>query len=73
MNERMRELALKAGASYTTDRGWLNTNQTTVLEHFAELIAKAEREEIAKMFDGHVWAYDYREIAKAIRAREGQK
>ena len=30
---------------------------------------KAERERIAKMFDGPVWAYDYREIAKAIRAR----
>ena len=28
-----------------------------------------EREAIAKMFDGKVWAYDYREIAAAIRAR----
>lgn len=29
----------------------------------------AEREAIAKMFDGKVWSYDYREIAAAIRAR----
>lgn len=29
----------------------------------------AEREACAKMFDGDVWAYDYREIAAAIRAR----
>jgi hypothetical protein len=29
----------------------------------------AEREECAKLFDGEVWAYDYREIANAIRAR----
>jgi hypothetical protein len=28
-----------------------------------------EREACAKMFDGVVWAYDYREIAAAIRAR----
>ena len=30
---------------------------------------QAEREECAKLFDGAVWAYDYREIAAAIRAR----
>jgi hypothetical protein len=29
----------------------------------------AEREACAKLFDGEVWAYDYREIANAIRAR----
>lgn len=28
-----------------------------------------EREACARMFDGEVWAYDYREIAAAIRAR----
>jgi hypothetical protein len=28
-----------------------------------------EREAIAKLFDNEVWAYDYREIAAAIRAR----
>jgi|688.fasta_scaffold238910_2 hypothetical protein len=30
---------------------------------------KAEREACAKLFDGEVWAYDYREIAATIRAR----
>ena len=40
-----------------------------VLERFAALVAAAEREACAKMFDGEVWAYDYREIAAAIRAR----
>ena len=39
------------------------------LERFAALVAAAEREACAKMFDGEVWAYDYREIAAAIRAR----
>ena len=39
------------------------------LERFAKLVASAEREAIAKMFDGEVWAYDYREIAASIRAR----
>jgi hypothetical protein len=39
------------------------------LTRFAELVAAAEREACAKMFDGDVWAYDYREIAAAIRAR----
>ena len=33
----------------------------------------AEREACAKMFDGEVWAYDYREIAAAIRARNKQE
>lgn len=28
-----------------------------------------EREACARMFDGAVWSYDYREIAAAIRAR----
>ena len=41
------------------------------LTKFATLVAAAEREAIAKMFDGEVWAYDYREIAAAIRARGG--
>jgi hypothetical protein len=38
-------------------------------EHFAQLVAAAEREKVAQMFDGAVWSYDYREIAAAIRAR----
>jgi hypothetical protein len=36
---------------------------------FTKLVAAKEREACAKMFDGAVWAYDYREIAAAIRAR----
>jgi hypothetical protein len=39
------------------------------LERFANLVATEEREACAKLFDGEVWAYDYREIATAIRAR----
>ena len=39
------------------------------LERFHALAVAAEREACAKMFDGEVWAYDYREIAAAIRAR----
>ena len=41
----------------------------TALERFAALVAAAEREECARMFDGEVWSYDYREIAAKIRAR----
>jgi len=45
-------------------------------EEFAALVeekvAAKEREACAKMFDGVVWAYDYREIAAAIRARGEQ-
>lgn len=32
----------------------------------------AAHEACAKLFDGEVWAYDYREIASAIRARGEQ-
>ena len=32
--------------------------------------AAQEREACAKLFDGPVWAYDYREIAARIRARK---
>lgn len=39
----------------------------------AVLAVAAEREACAKMFDGEVWAYDYREIAAAIRARGEQE
>jgi len=38
-------------------------------ERFAFLVAAAEREACARMFDGEVWSYDYREIAARIRAR----
>ena len=33
---------------------------------------EAEREACASLFDGPVWAYDYREIAARIRARRGE-
>ncbi len=39
-----------------------------IAEHIEQRVA-SEREACAKMFDGEVWAYDYREIAAAIRAR----
>ena len=39
---------------------------------FAALVAATEREACAKLFDGEVWSYDYREIASAIRARGEQ-
>ena len=49
---------------------WLYSDrQYEVVERFANLVAAAEREACAKLFDGEVWAYDYREIAAAIRAR----
>lgn len=34
---------------------------------------EAEREACASLFDGPVWAYDYREIAARIRARRGER
>lgn len=50
-----------------------------IAEWQADLIAEqaqkevaAEREACARLFDGAVWSYDYREIAAAIRAR-GEK
>ena len=36
---------------------------------FYRMVASAEREACAKLFDGPVFSYDYREIAAAIRAR----
>ena len=44
-----------------------------LFQRFAALVAAVEREACAKMFDGEVWAYDYREIAAAIRARGEQE
>lgn len=43
--------------------------RTTQYCGMAEQARREEREECAKMFDGEVWGYDYREIAAAIRAR----
>jgi len=41
-------------------------------KYFADRLKKErdkEREACARMFDGKVWSYDYREIAAKIRAR----
>lgn len=46
--------------------------RTTQFCGLLDAAVKAEREACAKMFDGEVWAYDYREIAAAIRARNNQ-
>lgn len=55
---------------------WLRELCPEIADWQAELIAaeaqrrvETERENIARMFDGAVWSYDYREIAAAIRAR----
>jgi hypothetical protein len=46
-----------------------NEHVVEFMARFAALIAAVEREAIARIFDGPVWSYDYREIAAAIRAR----
>ena len=46
-----------------------NGQRTTQFCGLLDAAVKAEREACAKLFDGEVWAYDYREIAAAIRAR----
>ncbi len=60
-------MAVKAGlAEYI----WIGFSKPELdaLQRYAILVAAAERERIAKLFDGPVWAYDYREIAALIRA-----
>jgi len=47
----------------------INVSFHQALKNFYDLATAKEREACAKMFDGAVWAYDYREIAAAIRAR----
>lgn len=44
--------------------------QIEIIAEHIEHVRSSERETIAKMFDGNVWAYDYREIAAAIRAQK---
>ena len=46
-----------------------HTNLLPFFERFAALVAAHEREACAKLFDGEVWCYDYREIAALIRKR----
>jgi hypothetical protein len=66
------KLAMRAGvAPMMTNKPVMYPSQEA-LENFAALIAAHEREACAKLFDGEVWAYDYREIAAAIRARVDQ-
>lgn len=80
MNERIRELAIQAGFEFWQDEPWnidwssrYDASYDDEFIKFAELLiqdaAAAEREAIAQMFDGKVWAYDYRCIAERIRAR----
>jgi hypothetical protein len=66
--EEIIRLAKEAGVSQhavglASERAW------AAVERFAALVAAAEREACARMFDGEVWSYDYREIAAKIRAR----
>lgn len=62
MNERIKEFAEQAGYSEKVD--WYREYDKFDLEHFAELVAAAEREACAKVCEGY--QFDY---AKAIRAR----
>jgi hypothetical protein len=59
--------------SYSCERpACIKAQRDELAQRLLELVAQAvaaEREACAKMFDGEVWAYDYREIAAAIRAR----
>ena len=68
-NEQLEDLMYRAGL--TAQGCWDSMDQYAreAIMDFAKLVAAAEREACAKMFDGEVWAYDYREIAAAIRAR----
>ena len=70
----LKQLAIKAGMYYREIEdefceGDKDGVPMQMLETFAALVAAAEREACAKLFDGEVWAYDYREIAAAIRNR----
>jgi hypothetical protein len=71
-------MAREAGIANSWDLNW----QDKIIERFAELIAKHEREACAKLCDNRVTAYQYatdvwaqehideaRHLAKAIRAR----
>lgn len=40
-----------------------------IRHRFAALVAAAEREACAKLFDGERWVWDYRDILAAIRKR----
>jgi len=61
MNERDKEIAIAAG---------IYTNQSKMLETFADLIRADEREALIRYFDGH-WRSDWSEgqIIEALEAR----
>ena len=63
------EWARKAGVANAWDINWFDPYYASFAELAYEAGAAAEREACAKLFDGEVWAYDYREIAAAIRER----
>jgi hypothetical protein len=71
------QLTYEASSYYSRGWGYEEKDESANLcraiekarEVVASLVAAAERETIAKKFDGPVWSYDYREIAAAIRAR----
>ena len=61
---------------YMNSRAFATGHGDTIDDLLKELewqVAEREREACAKLFDGEVWAYDYREIAAAIRARGEQE
>lgn len=71
-NERIIEIAIQSGLTCyggskqsSGHHSW--HAYTPHIEAFARAIAKEQMECDAKMFDGAVWSYDYREIAAAIR------
>jgi hypothetical protein len=76
-NDDIIRIAREAGLAHSKPRtgdydGGRVAGSITDLIRFAALVAAAEREACAKLFDGEVWAYDYREIAAEIRARGEQ-
>jgi hypothetical protein len=58
---------------WTVPSAWLTSDMLDRIERIVRAAEQVEREAIARMFDGAVWGYDYREIAVAIRARGEKK
>jgi hypothetical protein len=59
---------LERFAKLVYEKAWADTALAATHTITDAAILK-EREACAKLFDGPVWSYDYREIAAAIRAR----
>ena len=73
-NDEILEMAKQAGIDMSDRKKYTDYSvacANILLLAFARLIEVATRDEIAKMFDGEVWAYDYRDIAAAIRNSGG--